>query len=320
MKAATTTGSRAASEFAADVRTSLARRPRELPSRYLYDELGSALFEAICQLPWYAVTRAEQRLLAKEASRALPGDCRTLVELGPGSGMKMLSLLSRFQGDGRPLTIHLVDVSPAALAHAGRTLERIRGVRVVTHQAAYEEGFAAFSASRGPGPALAMFLGSNIGNFGPDEARAFVQRVRHGLRRGDGFLLGADLVKPEPRLLEAYDDPLGVTAAFNRNLLVRLQTELDARIDLGAFAHRAVWNAAERRVEMHLVSLRAQRIVIPAAGLDFEMTEGETIWTESSYKSEPADVRALLEACGFAVSAQWIDEADRFALTHALAE
>jgi L-histidine Nalpha-methyltransferase len=312
-------GTREQAQFAADVRDALTRHPRQLPSEYLYDGLGSALFDAICHLPWYGVTRAEHRLLARDAGRVLTSDCRLLVELGPGNGSKMASLLSNLCPDSRPLTVHLVDVSTAALRQATRALEQFRSVSVVQHAVSYEAGLEAFGASRGDDKAIALLLGSNIGNFAPDDARVFLTRVREALRPGDGFLLGTDLVKSERRLLEAYDDPLGVTAAFNRNLLVRLREHLDADIDLGAFAHRAVWNPECARIEMHLVSLRSQRIVIPGADLAFTMTEGETIWTESSHKYEPEGVRAMLEHCGFSVSAQWIDEPDRFALTYAVA-
>jgi L-histidine N-alpha-methyltransferase len=303
-------------EFAADVRRSLSLTPRELSSRYLYDPLGSALFDTICLLPWYGITRAEMRLLAREASRVVTDSRQTLVELGPGNGSKMLALLSRHPRTC-PLSIHLIDLSATALRQAVRTLEQLHNVHLVTHELSYEHGFDAFAASRDAAPALAMFLGSNIGNFAPADARAFLRRLRRGLRSGDGFLLGADLVKPERRLLDAYDDPLGVTAAFNRNLLVRLQSQLGARLDLDGFRHKAVWNAAEQRVEMHLVSRRDQRVVIPASGLDFTIVAGETIWTESSYKYEPEQVSRLLETCGFSIAAQWIDDIDRFALTHA---
>lgn len=309
---------RALDRFAADVRESLTRHPRELPSQYFYDTLGSALFDAICHLPWYAVTRAEHRLLARHASRVVSRDCRTLVELGPGSGSKMASLLSQVCPDGRPLAIHLVDVSEAALAQATQTVERFGGVQVVRHCAAYDDGLEAFRGARGAGRAVALFLGSNIGNFAPADALTFLGRIRTTLRSGDGFLLGADLVKPERQLIEAYDDPLGVTAAFNRNLLVRLNRELGATIDLSAFRHRAVWNRDDARIEMHLVSLRSQRIVVPGAGVDVEMAEGETIWTESSHKYEPSGVRSMLDQSGFVVSSQWLDEEDGFALTYAL--
>jgi L-histidine N-alpha-methyltransferase len=311
-------GAAALEEFASDVRRSLSLTPRELSSRYLYDPLGSALFDAICLLPWYGITRAEMRLLTREAGRVVTDRRQSVVELGPGNGSKMLALLSHHAPRTHPLAIHLIDVSATALRQAARTLEQLRSVHLVMHEMSYEHGFEAFATSRDEAPALAMFLGSNIGNFAPADARAFLRRVRQGLRTGDGFLLGADLVKPERRLLDAYDDPLGVTAAFNRNLLVRLQSQLGAQLDLNGFRHKAVWNAAQQRVEMHLVSRRDQQVVIPASGLDFMMAAGETIWTESSYKYEPEGISRLLEACGFSIADQWIDDIDRFALTHAI--
>jgi uncharacterized SAM-dependent methyltransferase len=162
---------------------------------------------------------------------------------------------------------------------------------------------------------LTLFLGSNIGNFDPPGADEFLLGVRASLASGDSLLLGTDLVKPERELLLAYDDPLGVTAAFNRNLLVRINRELGADFDVDAFRHRALWNAAESRVEMHLVAERAQQVRIPGASLEVAFEAGETIWTESSYKYRPDDVQKILERAGFSRVAQWIDEAAGFALT-----
>jgi uncharacterized SAM-dependent methyltransferase len=162
---------------------------------------------------------------------------------------------------------------------------------------------------------LTLFLGSNIGNFDPPGADAFLLGVRASLAIGDSVLVGTDLVKPERELLLAYDDPLGVTAAFNRNLLVRINRELGADFDVAAFQHRALWNAAESRVEMHLVAGRAQDVRIPGASLDVAFEEGETIWTESSYKYRPEDVVRMLERTGFRAVEQWVSEADGFALT-----
>jgi dimethylhistidine N-methyltransferase len=303
--------------FAADVQYYLRQDPRQLPSRYFYDALGSALFEAICRLPWYPLTRAELRLLRTHAREILDDRISTIVELGTGSGDKLAALIAA-SGRHRAVDVHLVDVSPSALRQARRTLEASGPVRVEAHEATYEGGLEEFTVSRGPGRALLLFLGSNIGNFDPPSREAFVRDVRMALRTGDTVLVGADLVKPEARLLLAYDDPLGVTAAFNRNLLVRINRELDADFDLNGFAHRAVWNAPESRVEMHLVSRRSQRVEVAAADLDFSMPAGESIWTESSYKHDPEEIRSMLERCGFHVTKQWIDAADRFALTRAV--
>ena len=183
----------------------------------------------------------------------------------------------------RPLTIHLVDVSAKALAASARTLSQLHDVAIVLHEATYETGLEEFAAGpRAAGRRLAVFLGSNIGNFDAPGADEFLRAIRRGLASGDGLLLGADLVKPERTLQLAYDDPLGVTAAFNRNLLVRINRELGGDFDLEAFDHAAVWNADASRVEMHLVARRPQRVRIPAADLDVHFDAGERIWTESS--------------------------------------
>src|SRR5262249_41247677 len=262
-------------QFADDVEFYLSQAPRQLPSQYLYDELGSALFEAICRLPWYPITRIERRLLALHARDILdraPG-FSTLVELGPGSGEKLATLVES-AGLNRPITVHLVDVSASALENASHNLAVFPDLTIVRHQAPYEIGLAASArAGRGAGRALALFLGSNIGNFDPPGTDAFLRNIRAALSPGDALLVGADLVKPERELLAAYDDPLQVTAAFNRNLLVRVNRKLGADFDVEAFAHRAVWNGEASRIEMHLASLRRQRVRIPAAHLDITFEE-----------------------------------------------
>jgi len=313
-------GRSALEQFAIDVEYYLTLTPRQLPSRYFYDALGSALFEAICRLPWYGITRAERDLLARRGQEILAHaePVSTLVELGPGSGEKLATLIEAGLVPGRRLTVHLIDVSPAALDLASRTLaalEAPQSIDVVTHQAAYEAGLEAVARRRGTGRMLTLFLGSNIGNFDPPGADAFLRNVRAALAAGDTLLVGTDLVKPEPELQMAYDDPLGVTAAFNRNLLMRINRELGADFNINEFHHRAVWNAAESRVEMHLVAGSRQHVRIPAASLDVDFDAGDTIWTESSYKYRPDDVIAVLGRAGFRPMDQWIDEIDGFALT-----
>jgi dimethylhistidine N-methyltransferase len=306
------------SQFASDVEYYLTLEPRQLPSRYFYDELGSALFEAICLLPWYRITRAEMRLIkahGREIFRRLDS-IASLVELGPGSGQKLVTLIETGRIGSRPLDLHLIDVSRSALVTASGALGALDAVRVLTHQASYEAGLADLGhVRRSEGPMLALFLGSNIGNFDRPGADAFLGGIRAALTDGDALLVGADLVKPEPELLLAYDDPLGVTAAFNRNLLARVNRELGGDFDISAFGHRAVWNAEESRVEMHLVSLRRQRIRVAAARTDIVMAEGETIWTESSYKYQPGEIAKRAEAAGFSLIEEWIDGEDGFALT-----
>jgi dimethylhistidine N-methyltransferase len=297
------------------VRFYLQLNPRQLPSRLLYDALGSALFDAICHLPWYRITRSELQLLQQHAptiGRVL-GRHGRVVEPGCGNGEKLATLLKHTGlSDAQ---VHLIDVSNAALAHAVQTLAAVgeMNLTVTTHQATYEEGLLALP--RNDHPTLVAFLGSNIGNFDPPGAAAFLSLIRRSLRPRDYLLLGADLVKPESQLLLAYDDPLGLTAAFNKNLLVRLNHEVSADFELDQFAHRAVWNASESRVEMHLVSLVSQTVHVPDAGFDIRLDEGETIWTESSYKYELSGIRNLVEPAGFVERNHWIDEDARFALT-----
>jgi dimethylhistidine N-methyltransferase len=302
--------------FIADVRYYLRLDPRQLPSRYLYDPLGSALFDAITLLPWYGVTRAEARLLASHGAEIFKrlGGLSTVLELGSGNGEKLHLLLAEATSP-RPLVIDLVDVSSTALVSSSRALADLDEVTIVTHQASYEDGLRELAGRpHASGRCLVLFLGSNIGNFDPPGCDAFLRTVRAALRPGDGFLLGADLVKPEHELQLAYDDPLGVTAAFNRNILQRINRELGGHFDLQAFSHRAVWNGSESRMEMHLVSAHAQDVRIEAASLDVEFAAGDAIWTESSYKFEPADLIARVERSGFRSVDRWVDAADRFEL------
>lgn len=304
--------------FALDVRRDLGSRPKRLQSKYLYDALGSSLFEAICELPWYRITRAERRLLAMhgEAILAGLGHCAALVDLGCGSGEKAVILAEAVSDQGRSMDVHLVDLSSAALAAAERRLSRLDHLSVVSHRATYEAGLHHAAAARsGPGAALVLFLGSNIGNFDTRDALALLRTIRAVLRPGDGLLLGADLVKPEAELRLAYDDPLGVTAAFNKNLLVRINAELGGDFDLDAFDHRAIWNAEQSGVEMHLVSRQAQRVAIEGAGCTVAFEPRETIWTESAYKYQPDGVAAMGGAVGLRPEAQWIEPDARFSLT-----
>lgn len=302
-------------DFAADVKLGLARQPKQLHPKYFYDALGSSLFDAICRLPWYRITRAECALLARHApsivSRLEGG---RIIELGCGNGEKLLVLVEALREQQGAVGIHLVDVSRQALDRTVARLDRV-GFASVAHEDTYEAGLHRAVASPSSGPSLVLFLGSNIGNFDPADGRAFLSQIRAGLRPGDRLLLGVDLTKPEADLLLAYDDPLGVTAAFNRNLLVRINNELEGDFDLAAFEHRAVWNAVEQRVEMHLVSTRAQRVTIPAAGMVVDFADRESIWTESSYKYEPDQVVQMGHAAGFAAREQWIAAEARFALT-----
>ena len=305
-------------DFAADVRRDLALSPKQIQSKYLYNALGSCLFEAISRLPWYRITRAEGRLLSRWAESMVSSlsDPLTFIELGCGSGEKVAMLAEALRSRRRSVSVHLIDISPVALELSERTLGRLEHVSVVGHRATYEEGLRQAAMLRPAGVTmLVLFLGSNIGNFDPPAARDFLRGIRQTLQPGDALLLGADLVKPERELIAAYDDPLGVTAAFNKNLLVRINRELLADFDLGSFDHRAVWNEQESRVEMHLVSRRAQRVEIPRADCSVSFERGEHIWTESSYKYRTEEIVERGERAGFRSAEQWVDGDARFALT-----
>ena len=304
-------------DFAEDVRRDLALEPKQLQSKYLYNGLGSALFEAICRLPWYRITRAEGRLLGRYAAEMVAPmqDPITIVELGSGSGEKLAMLAESLRHRRKRVLVHLVDISPDALELSERTLGALEHVSVVGHRATYEVGLRHASSQRPEaGTMLVLFLGSNIGNFDLPAADEFLAEIRETLRPGDGLLLGVDLVKPEKDLLLAYDDPLGVTAAFNKNLLARMNTELAADFDLEAFAHRAVWNPLARRVEMHLESLAAQTVRIARADCVVSFARGERIWTESSYKYETDQIVRMGREAGFRLHQQWIEPDARFAV------
>ncbi len=304
--------------FAADVRAGLGARRKSLPSKYFYDALGSQLFEAICQLPWYPITRSETRLLARSAASMLAPfpAVAELIELGSGSGEKLALLARPLASRGSPLDIHLVDISEKALDLGRAALGALPFARVHGHRASYETGLAALAATHPPqGARVVCFLGSNIGNFDPPAAAALLDSIRGALRAGDGLLLGADLIRAEAALLLAYDDPLGVTAAFNKNVLQRINAELGGDFDLDAFAHRAVWDPRASRVEMHLVSRRRQVARIPAAGIEAPFEEGETIWTESSYKHTPEGLAAAGRRAGLRCAQQWVDAEGGFATT-----
>jgi L-histidine Nalpha-methyltransferase len=309
-------------DFAAEVARDLALVPKQLQSKYLYDALGSSLFEAICRLPWYRITRAERRLLEQHApavvARVRPTESAVplVVELGCGSGEKIVILAEALQAAGGRGRVHLIDISSQALEQSERTLGRLRHISVVGHRETYEVGLRHAAAARdGNQPMLVLLLGSNIGNFDMPAAHQFLRAIRDALEPGDALLLGADLVKSEEELQLAYDDPLGVTAAFNRNLLVRINRELGGMFDLDAFAHVAVWNAQHHRIEMHLESRVDQRVTIASAQTTVSFARGERIWTESSYKYDPGQIDRMGRRAGFAMTEQWIDGDARFALT-----
>ena len=303
--------------LASDVAEGLGQDPKRIPSRYLYDALGSRLFEAICRLPWYKITRGESALLEQQGPAILAdfGAPSTVIELGAGSGEK-LSLLLGPCGQPASTCVHLVDISPAALTLSTRTLSLHPGVEVVTHEATYQDGLTmALGQTDRDRPAIVIFLGSNIGNMARAESDQFLQKIWNGCRPGDRFLLGADLIKPEAELRLAYDDPLGVTAAFTKNLLIRLNRELDGDFEVDTFDYHVVWNDQASRMESYLVSRIEQVVCLRGAGCCIRLAEGESIWVESSHKYSADTVVAMGRSAGFSLRQQWIDPESRFALT-----
>jgi L-histidine N-alpha-methyltransferase len=303
-------------EFAADVRAGLTKpEQRELPSKYLYDEVGSELFEAICLLPEYGLTRADTRLLqqyAGEIVAKMPLPTH-VAELGSGSGKKTRYILEALAQHQRTF-YYPIEISPAALAACEKELGQLDFVSLVGYEKPYLEGLRAVASRRESGEQLCvLFLGSTIGNFDRPAANDFLREVREVLEPGDSLLVGTDLEKDVDTQILAYDDPVGVTAAFNLNLLARINRELNANFALREFRHLALWNADDRRIEMHLQSLRRQRIRIATAGLQIQMEEGETIWTESSHKYRPQEPAEMAQRAGFKQSAQWIDQKWPFA-------
>jgi L-histidine Nalpha-methyltransferase len=311
------------SEFAADVRDALTKaEQKELPSKYLYDGLGSALFEAICALPEYGLTRADARLLQKHASEIvgrLPGTVQ-VAELGSGSGKKtrwILEALSRRQ----KTYYYPIEISPSALEACKKELEQIDLISVVGYEETYLEGLRSVARYRKEGERLlVLFLGSTIGNFDRDAAETFLWEVRETLIQGDALLLGTDLMKNVETQVLAYADPTGVTSAFNLNLLGRINRELGANFNLSRFRHEVLWNADQRRIEMHLRSLSRQSVEIPVAALTIMLDEDETIWTESSHKYYPDEIAPMAEKTGFYCDAQWIDREWPFAQNLLLAQ
>jgi L-histidine Nalpha-methyltransferase len=297
-------------DFAADVRHGLTKPvQKELYSKYLYDEIGSTLFEVICLLPEYGLSRAGARLLernAEEITSLIPGPV-VVAELGSGTGRKtrwMLEALAKKQS----VNYYPIDISRSALDRCESDLGRLESVSIVGFERAYLDGLLEVAARRQPDVRLlVLFLGSTIGNFDRPAGDQFLRRVRQTLRQGDALLLATDLEKSEDRVLLAYDDPTGVTAAFNRNLLARINRELDADFDLTRFEHLVRYNRRERRVEMHLRSACDQTVRIPRASLDVRFAAGETIWTESSHKYTCAEVAQMSGRTGYRCEAQWVD-------------
>lgn len=307
----------ATASFADDVRSGLTAPRKQLPPKYFYDELGSALFEAICVLPEYYLTRTEAEILECSASEivAALGGVIELVEFGSGSARKTRALIAAALARQDRLEYHPIDISPAALigSAAGLVAEYER-----LHVSAYASDYfdVLESASlRTSQRVLALFLGSNIGNYDPTAARVLLGAMSAAFKPGDGLLLGADLKKDASVLERAYNDPTGVTAAFNKNVLARINRELGGRFDLDGFVHAARYDATRGSVDSYLVAQRGMRVSVDALGIDLRFAATETIHTESSHKFDARDIASLASDCGFRVGATWMDREQRFAVS-----
>jgi dimethylhistidine N-methyltransferase len=298
----------AINSFAGDVLDGLGKAgQKELPSKYLYDDIGSALFEVITRLPEYGLTRAEERIL-RQHSEAIAEHLRAhgmVVELGSGSGKKTRQILEAL-AHHKSMTYCPIEISPAALASCERELNDLAHVSILGFETEYLDGLTKAVAFRKPGDAVVvLFLGSSIGNFDREPAEEFLREIRQTIEPGDTLLLGTDLEKPLAQLIPAYDDSLGVTEAFSRNLLARINRELGGDFDLSRFEHVALYNARERRIEMHLRSIETQIVTIEEAS--FTLRSDETIWTESCYKYGRNEPGEMAKRTGFKCVAQWVD-------------
>jgi L-histidine Nalpha-methyltransferase len=286
---------------------------KELPSKYLYDDVGSALFEAITKLPEYGLTRAEERILRRhsdEIAARLPAR-GIVVELGSGSGRKTRRILEAL-AQHQHTTYCPIEISSTALESCERELDDLPNVSILGFETEYLDGLNKAVGRRRPGVGvIVLFLGSSIGNFDRGPGEHFLGKIREALIPGDGLLLGTDLEKPLDQLIPAYDDALGVTAVFNINVLARINRELGGDFDLLRFEHAALYNARDRRIEMHLRSVEAQTVSVGNERYSF--SRDETIWTESSHKYGRHEALTMAERTGFQCVAQWIDEEWAFA-------
>jgi len=305
---------RTADTFAEDVRDGLGRDgQKELPSKYLYDDVGSALFEAITKLPEYGLTRAEEQILrqhSKEIAEHLTAH-GMVVELGSGSGKKTRQILESL-AHNKSMTYCPIEISSSALVSCERELDDLAHVSILGFETEYLDGLRRAVTRRQRGDAVVvLFLGSSIGNFDRERADEFLRRIRQALEPGDSLLLGTDLEKPLTQLISAYDDSLGVTEAFNRNLLARINRELQGDFDLTRFEHVAHYNARERRIEMHLRSVQAQTVTIDKTS--YTLRSDETIWTESCHKYGKNEPLEMARRTGFECVAQWMNSEWQFA-------
>ncbi|HXM34306.1 MAG TPA: L-histidine N(alpha)-methyltransferase [Pyrinomonadaceae bacterium] len=301
-------------DFAEDVRRGLSSQSKQFFPKYLYDELGSQLFEAICLLPEYYPTRAENEILTHYADEIveLTGRPNTLIEMGSGSASKTRLLIEALLRTQSALLFVPVDISASALESSSRILlQSYPSLRIEAYAAEYFNGLEALS-NMPRGRTLALFLGSNISNFEPAEAHAFLRATRAMLRHGDALLLGADLKKDREVLEAAYNDAHGVTAAFSRNILARINRQLGGHFDLRTFRHHAFFNEEKSRIEIHLESNKSQTISIDQLDLEVRFTAGELIHAENSYKYDLDDIAGFALQSGFKCERTWLDQLKQF--------
>jgi L-histidine Nalpha-methyltransferase len=306
----------ASTPLGAEVYRGLTAYPKRLSPWLFYDRRGSELFEAITELPEYYLTRTERAIFAEHgdaimeaaaSARRTAEERLTILELGAGTAAKTGVLLAAAVRRQGRVAYFPIDISASALESAreriGADLPEV-SVRPILGDYTQEMAELPMPASR----RLVLYIGSSIGNFHPAEAAGLLRSLRQRLAAGDLLLLGVDHVKDRVTLLRAYNDAAGVTAEFNRNMLVRVKRELGGNLRPGLFRHRAWWNDAVSRIEMHLESLVAQEIAIPGLDLTVEFRRGETIHTEDSYKFTPETAGLLLKRGGFQVKQSWADE------------
>lgn len=302
--------------FADDVRAGLTASPKHLSCRFFYDERGSQLFDAICELPEYYPTRCERRILADNAdaiAASLP-ECQSIVELGSGSASKTRKLIKSFHHSRRKLRYMPIDISPAPLISSSELLlADFPRLSIVAVAAEYRPAFTILDA-HADSPKLILWLGSSIGNFDPDSAASFLKELVERTGPNDHFLIGMDLQKDTRTLERAYNDQQGVTAEFNKNLLRRINRELGGDFDLDRFEHVAHYNREWGRIELHLRSNRRQRAAIDRLQLEIEFEESETIHTENSYKFTRQDIERLSGEAGLTLDRQWFDPHRQFSL------
>jgi L-histidine Nalpha-methyltransferase len=302
--------------FALAVRSGLRSKPKTLPCRYFYDDRGSRLFEQICELPEYYLTRTEDSILLEHADAMVDGwlSDPVLVELGSGSSSKTRRLISAALRAYGALHYVPIDISKTILEESAEALvENFPNLHVTGFAANYRDALAGV-VERFDRPKLFLFLGSSLGNYETDEAVELLSLVGRSMDSSDRLLLGTDLDKAPSLLEAAYDDAQGVTARFNLNLLERINRELGGRFDLSRFEHQARYREDLRRVEMHLVSLTAQEVSIPGAGLRVRFGEGESIHTENSHKYTPEMLQTLADDSGFVEENAWTDRQGLFRL------